>query len=253
MTLPRWPALLALALFFGPLALPVRADEAPAAPANLPKPADVQALSASPEKVTLTGMDDAHQLILTATLAGNRLQDLSADVTYEVADAKIVRVTTTGRVMPLANGTTDITARYGDKKWSMPVTDRQLRRQSADQLRQPDRADLHQARLQQRRLPRQGRARTASSLSLLGFEPELDYQTLVKEDRGRRLFPAAPDNSLLLLKATGIVAHGGGKRMEVGSDEYKLDPPLDRRRHALRRGRPIRPSPRSPSIPNTAS
>ena len=60
------------------------------------------------------------------------------------------------------------------------------------------------------------------ALSLLGFEPELDYQTLVKEARGRRLFPAAPDNSLLLLKATGIMAHGGGKRMEVGSDEYKL-------------------------------
>ena len=28
-------------------------------------------------------------------------------------------------------------------------------------------------------------------LSLLGFEPDLDYTTLVKEGRGRRLFPAA--------------------------------------------------------------
>jgi hypothetical protein len=59
-------------------------------------------------------------------------------------------------------------------------------------------------------------------LSLLGFEPELDYMTLVKEGRGRRLFPAAPDQSLLLTKAAGQVAHGGGKRLEVGSDEYNL-------------------------------
>src|SRR5205085_9006640 len=59
-------------------------------------------------------------------------------------------------------------------------------------------------------------------LSLLGFEPELDYYTLVKESRGRRVFLAAPDNSLLLLKASGGVPHGGGKRMEVGSDEYKV-------------------------------
>src|SRR5439155_6606222 len=59
-------------------------------------------------------------------------------------------------------------------------------------------------------------------LSLLGFEAEVDYVALVKEARGRRLFPAAPDHSLLLLKATGTVAHAGGKRMEVGSDEYKL-------------------------------
>src|SRR5262249_12685257 len=53
-------------------------------------------------------------------------------------------------------------------------------------------------------------------------EPDVDFAALVKEARGRRLFPAAPDHSLLLLKATGQVAHGGGKRMEVGSDEYRL-------------------------------
>ena len=42
-------------------------------------------------------------------------------------------------------------------------------------------------------------------LSLLGFEPKEDYEYLVKEGRGRRLFPAAPDQSLLLLKADGHV------------------------------------------------
>ena len=47
-------------------------------------------------------------------------------------------------------------------------------------------------------------------LSLLGFEPALDYETLVKEGRGRRLFPAAPDASLLLEKAIARVPHGGG-------------------------------------------
>src|SRR5438477_459408 len=49
-----------------------------------------------------------------------------------------------------------------------------------------------------------------------------DAQHLVKEGRGRRLFPAAPDRSLLLLKAAGGMAHGGGKRTEAGSDEYRL-------------------------------
>ncbi len=60
------------------------------------------------------------------------------------------------------------------------------------------------------------------ALSLLGFVPEFDFQTLLKEDRGRRLLPAAPDSSLLLLKASGTMAHGGGKRLDAGSDEYKL-------------------------------
>src|SRR5919205_787918 len=45
------------------------------------------------------------------------------------------------------------------------------------------------------------------ALSLLGFVPEIDFQALVKENRGRRLFPSAPDSSLLLTKATGVMAH----------------------------------------------
>ena len=49
-------------------------------------------------------------------------------------------------------------------------------------------------------------------LSLLGFEPQEDYEHIVKEARGRRVFPAAPDQSLLLLKAINAQPHGGGRR-----------------------------------------
>src|SRR5205823_11337077 len=59
-------------------------------------------------------------------------------------------------------------------------------------------------------------------LSLLGFEPAEDYEHLVKEARGRRLFPASPKNSLLLLKGTATLPHGGGKRFDADSDDYKL-------------------------------
>jgi hypothetical protein len=59
-------------------------------------------------------------------------------------------------------------------------------------------------------------------LSLLGFEPPLDYETIVKEGRGRRVFPAAPEESLLLKKAVGRVPHGGGKKLDADSHEYRL-------------------------------
>ena len=58
-------------------------------------------------------------------------------------------------------------------------------------------------------------------LSLLGFEPTEDYEWLVKEARGRRLFPAAPEHSLLLLKGAGVLPHGGGDKFIVGSPEYQ--------------------------------
>src|SRR5205814_1636512 len=58
-------------------------------------------------------------------------------------------------------------------------------------------------------------------LSLLGFEPDFDFEAIVQEARGRRLFPASPKSSLLLLKATGTLAHAGGKRLTVGSQDYQ--------------------------------
>ena len=58
-------------------------------------------------------------------------------------------------------------------------------------------------------------------LSLLGFEPQEDFEYLLREARGRRLFPAAPERSLLLLKASGQLPHGGGSRIDSNSFDYK--------------------------------
>jgi len=58
-------------------------------------------------------------------------------------------------------------------------------------------------------------------LSLLGFEPQEDYEHIVKEAKGRRVFPNAPEQSLFLLKATNTVPHGGGNKLARGSEEYK--------------------------------
>lgn len=58
-------------------------------------------------------------------------------------------------------------------------------------------------------------------LSLLGFEPEEDYEHIVKESKGRRVFPSAPEQSLLVMKAANIIPHGGGKKIEPDSVEYQ--------------------------------
>ncbi len=66
------------------------------------------------------------------------------------------------------------------------------------------------------------RGQNGFALSLLGFDPAFDHTAIVKEGRGRRLFSADPDNSLFLLKASGAVSHGGGKKLPVGTAGYEL-------------------------------
>src|SRR4051794_15582781 len=61
-------------------------------------------------------------------------------------------------------------------------------------------------------------------LSLFGSEPTADYLALTRGAGGRRINPTDPDASLLLLKATGQVSHGGGTRFAVGSWQYRVLP-----------------------------
>jgi Protein of unknown function (DUF1549)/Protein of unknown function (DUF1553) len=59
------------------------------------------------------------------------------------------------------------------------------------------------------------------SLTLFGYDPDRDHRAITRELRGRRVDLLAPEQSLLLQKATASVPHQGGKRMEVGSDDYR--------------------------------
>ncbi len=58
-------------------------------------------------------------------------------------------------------------------------------------------------------------------LSVLGFEPEEDYEAIVKQCKGRRVFPPAPEESLIVTKAAAVVPHTGGKKLEPGSEMYQ--------------------------------
>ena len=59
-------------------------------------------------------------------------------------------------------------------------------------------------------------------LSLFGFDSSFDFEAIVEEARGRRISGSSPENSLLLLKASGRVPHGGGKRLDPGSESFQI-------------------------------
>src|SRR5579862_3643604 len=52
-------------------------------------------------------------------------------------------------------------------------------------------------------------------LSLRGYDPEYDYDRLVHDVSGRRFNRADPARSLMLLKPTAQVPHGGGMRFDL--------------------------------------
>ena len=58
-------------------------------------------------------------------------------------------------------------------------------------------------------------------LSLLGYDPRADYESITREFEGRRLDLGAPDGSLLLRKPSLQSPHGGGLRLKKGSAAYQ--------------------------------
>jgi hypothetical protein len=202
-------------------ASPIYAADIKSPPASDGAPA-IKSLAVYPEKITLKGRDDSRQVIVTATLANGQLHDLTGDMQFEVAAPQIARVTSSGRVSPQADGQTQLVGIYGDHKVTIPIDATAVGQDLP--INFPNQVVPIFTKLGCNGGGCHGKAsgQNGFRLSLLGFEPELDFTTLVKESRGRRLFPASPENSLLLLKATGTIAHAGGKRMDVGSDEYNV-------------------------------
>ncbi|VTR96801.1 Ig-like domain-containing protein OS=Singulisphaera acidiphila (strain ATCC BAA-1392 / DSM 18658 / VKM B-2454 / MOB10) GN=Sinac_3078 PE=4 SV=1: Big_2: Big_2: PSCyt2: PSD1 [Gemmata massiliana] len=184
--------------------------------------APVTAVTAYPASFKLRGMDDAPQLVITGTRADGRAVDLTANATYTVTDAKVARIDKTGRVFPLANGTTEITATVEGKTVKVPLV--------AEKMEAPLPINFtnHVVPIFTKLSCSSGgchgkiAGQNGFRLSLLGFDPAFDYENLLKEGRGRRVFPAAPDQSLVLTKASGAMAHGGGKKMDADSEEYKI-------------------------------
>lgn len=58
-------------------------------------------------------------------------------------------------------------------------------------------------------------------LSLRGYDADLDYSTIVREMAGRRVDRVSPERSLILLKGSGKLAHGGGRVFGAGEAAFE--------------------------------
>ncbi len=171
----------------------------------------------------LVGRHARRQLVVTGHYASGQLRDLTRQVVYDTVPSGIVSVDATGYVTPQGDGDVVVRARTaGGVTGEVKLSVRRFN----------DVIPVHFANEVVPVFTKYGcnsggchgksGGQNGFKLSLLGFVPSEDYEWLVKEARGRRLFPAAPERSLLLLKATGVVPHGGGQRFDVDSPPYDL-------------------------------
>lgn len=170
---------------------------------------------------TLSGRDTWQQLQVTGVVNG-RERDLTRDVSFDASPPGLIAIDASGLATPQKEGQVTITATHQGKSASV----------RANVERLIDDVPIHFVNQVVPLFTKfgcnaggcHGRAsgQNGFKLSLLGFEPEDDYEFIVKENRGRRLMPSSPRHSMLLLKASGGVPHGGGKKFDAYSPPYRV-------------------------------
>ncbi len=192
-----------------------------AAPARVRASGATPTLEVTPAEFELAGFHQGRQLLVTLVDTARGPRDGTRQAHYAVELPGVVLVTAQGYVRPLGQGAAAITVEAGGRKRQVRVSVREF-----DESR-----PLHFANDIVPLLSRHGcnaggchgraSGQNGFKLSLFGFDPAFDYNALVKEARGRRVLPAAPDSSLLLLKASGRAPHGGGRRIPFESEDYQ--------------------------------
>ncbi|MEZ6146725.1 MAG: DUF1549 and DUF1553 domain-containing protein [Planctomycetaceae bacterium] len=173
--------------------------------------------------ITLRGPDSRQQVFVTAELEDGRTDDLTHTATYTAEPAGIVEVSSDGLVKPLSDGIATLRAVGKDGETAeIAVTVTDYAGNQAINFKNQVVPIFTKLTCNSGGCHGKSGGQNGFRLSLLGFYPDDDYEFLVKEGRGRRLFPPAPSESLLLKKATGEMPHGGGARLERESHEYRL-------------------------------
>ncbi|MFN3649665.1 MAG: DUF1549 and DUF1553 domain-containing protein [Armatimonadota bacterium] len=206
----------------------------PDPPRRKPVPA-VARLELSPAHARLHGKGAEERVFVTAVLASGARKDVSGAVKLQALGPQ-VRVAERSTLAAVRDGSTKVRISYGGKSTLLPVTVSRAAEAVPVSFLYDVLPIVSRAGCNQGTCHGNAEGRGGLKLSFKGEDPAGDHAVLAVHGGGRRVNRADPGRSLLLLKATSALPHGGGPRLSVGSEEYRtlahwiaqgaqLDPP----------------------------
>ena len=193
---------------------------APSAAQHSSSPAALTRIEILPASVSMIGPRYSQRLLVEGTFADGHQEELTSRATIAVSDLKVAQVNKDSFVFPQGDGRATITATMQGHRATVPlIVDRYTNAPDwsfrNDVLPVMTKVGCNSG-------PCHGAAagKNGFKLSLRGYDATTDYYTLTHQALARRTDRIEPAKSLILLKPTATVAHGGGRRFDVGSPEY---------------------------------
>ncbi|MDA1017237.1 MAG: DUF1549 domain-containing protein [Planctomycetota bacterium] len=184
-------------------------------------PNEIVEVVVDPATITLDGPRARFSLLVDAKTKDGRVVDLTRDALYESANPACVVVSPTGQLSARADGQTQINITVAGRTRRVLVTAKNSQVPQSFNFENDIVPILSRFGCNSSGCHGKAEGQNGFKLSVFGFDPPADHAALTQEGRGRRVNPAVPANSLLLLKGAGGLPHGGGVRIRRNSGDYR--------------------------------
>src|SRR5437764_409646 len=141
---------------------------------------------------------------------------------WSSSDAKVVTVTPAGRLLAVGNGSATVTVVTGGVSKSVPVTVAGVSDKPAVGFVEHVMPVLSKAGCNAGACHASQYGKGGFKLSVFASEPYNDHPAITRAYMRRRINPMDPPRSLLLLKATAAIPHGGGRRLQPDSVDVRI-------------------------------
>ena len=176
-------------------------------------------LEVYPAEVHLNTLRDRQSLVVQVAYPNGLTEDVTSKAKLTLSNAAIVKLD--GQTLhPAADGEGQLTVEFAGLKKVVPVKVEQAATDRAVSFKLDIMPIFMKSNCNTGSCHGAARGKDGFRLSLFGFDPDGDHFRITREQPGRRLNLAIPEDSLLMTKSVGSVPHTGGKRFGTDGEYY---------------------------------
>ena len=172
-----------------------------------------------PAAIAISGSHYNQRLVVEGTFSDGHQEDLTTQATLVSSNPKVARISNDFAIAQ-GDGQAAITTTFKGHRASIPVNINNFTVPAVWSFRNDVQPVLTKMGCNSGPCHGAAAGKNGFKLTLRGYDAETDYLTLTHQALARRTDRLEPAKSLILLKPTLTIAHGGGKRFAVGSPEY---------------------------------
>ncbi|MCB1123790.1 MAG: DUF1549 domain-containing protein, partial [Verrucomicrobiae bacterium] len=199
----------------------LRGEEATSTDEKIPADVQVRFDRIVPEKIELKHAFDARQLLVRGKTPAGEDVDLTRMAQFDSA-GEWITISNDGLVRPVQEGSGELTVHVAGETVKVPITVSGLTETPRISFVRDVQPVLSKLGCNQGTCHGAAKGKNGFKLSLRGYDPEFDVRAFTDDLASRRTNVASPDNSLMLLKATGAAPHTGGQLMTPTSPYYHI-------------------------------